>query len=125
MLWCYIVMSLKYEPMIPSSLSHPIAITRDMDGVLRVDQTRVTLDTIVTAYELGETPEQIVQQFPSLNLEQVYSAISFYLHNQTELKTYLEARRQQGQQNLEQISQKPHMQGIRQCLMARLKPQDQ
>jgi uncharacterized protein (DUF433 family) len=35
----------------------PLPITRDSDGVLRVSGTRVTLDTIIGAFNAGSTPE--------------------------------------------------------------------
>ncbi len=43
------------------------------DGVIRVAGTRVTLDTIASAFERGATAEEIVQQYPSLPLAAVYS----------------------------------------------------
>jgi len=100
-------------------ISHPTIIQRDADGVLRIGQTRVTLDTVITAFDLGATPEQIVQQFPSLNLEQVYASISIYLHNRNELDSYLEERRRQANQQVEQLTQQPHMQDIRKRLLTR------
>jgi len=41
--------------------------------------TRVPLDSIVYSVKDGESPETIRQNFPSLTLEQVYGAITFYL----------------------------------------------
>ena len=35
-------------------------------GTLRVQGTRVTLDSIVTAFRAGGTAEEIAQQFPSV-----------------------------------------------------------
>lgn len=39
---------------------------KDADGVVRVAGTRVTLDTVVAAFEEGATAEEIAQQYPSL-----------------------------------------------------------
>lgn len=36
-----------------------------------------------------ESPEAIVQAFPSLSLEQVFGAILFYLANRTAIDSYL------------------------------------
>ncbi|MBI4618306.1 MAG: DUF433 domain-containing protein [Planctomycetes bacterium] len=41
--------------------------------------SRVSLASIVHAYWEGDTPEAIVQSFPTLTLEQVYGAIAYYL----------------------------------------------
>ena len=51
-------------------------------GGYYVAGSRVSLDSIVYAFRSGESPETIRQNFPSLNLEQVYGAIAFYLANQ-------------------------------------------
>ena len=58
-------------------------MTRDYveqrDGGYYVAGARVSLDSIVYAFRGGESPETIQQSFPSLTLEQVYGAITFYL----------------------------------------------
>ncbi|XPM60063.1 MAG: DUF433 domain-containing protein [Leptolyngbya sp. IPPAS B-1204] len=51
--------------------------------------SRVSLDSIVYAFLRDELPEQIVQNFPTLTLEQVYGAIAFYLSNQAAIDAYL------------------------------------
>lgn len=43
--------------------------------------TRISLDSVVASFNEGESPETIRQNFSSLNLEQVYGAIAFYLAN--------------------------------------------
>ena len=48
--------------------------------------TRVSLDSIVYAFRSGDSPETIRQNFPSLTLEQVYGAITFYLAHQEEVE---------------------------------------
>jgi uncharacterized protein (DUF433 family) len=54
-----------------------------------VERTRISLDSIVYAFQKGLSPESIVQSFPLLTLEQVYGAIAFYLANRTEIDAYL------------------------------------
>ncbi|HBL13255.1 MAG TPA: hypothetical protein DD379_18020 [Cyanobacteria bacterium UBA11162] len=51
--------------------------------------SRISLDSIVYAFRNGLSPENIVQSFPLLTLEQVYGAITFYLANRAEIDTYL------------------------------------
>jgi uncharacterized protein (DUF433 family) len=41
--------------------------------------SRVSLDSIVFQFLRGESPEGILQAFPSLSLLQVYGGITFYL----------------------------------------------
>lgn len=58
-------------------------------GGWRVTGSRVSLDSVVYAYHNGQSPEQIVLDFPSLSLEQVYGAIAFYLRNRADIDRYL------------------------------------
>ena len=66
-----------------------VPLRSDADGVVRVGTTRVTLDTLVDAFRDGATAEEIVQQYPSLPLDDVYSVIGYYLRRQAEVDTYL------------------------------------
>ncbi len=65
-------------------------ITVDLDGVARVGDTRVTLKTVVEAFEMRlETPERIAEGF-RLRLGDVYSVIGFWLRHQSEVDAYLD-----------------------------------
>lgn len=53
--------------------------------------TRMSLDSIVLAFLDGLSPETIVTEcFPVLTLEQVYSAITYYLAHRAEIDRYLQ-----------------------------------
>ncbi len=97
----------------------PVSIEKDNDGVFRVGGTRVTLDTIIAAFNEGATAEEIVYQYPSLNLADVYEVIGYYLRNRSELEAYLKQRQNEAikirQQNENLFN--PH--GIRDRLMSR------
>lgn len=54
-------------------------------GRLHVDGTRVTVLQIAALYKRGETPEEIGQNFPQLNLSQVYAALAYYHANRDEV----------------------------------------
>jgi len=54
-----------------------------------IEGTRISLDSVVYAFQKGESPESIVQSFPLLTLEQVYGAITFYLANRAQIDAYL------------------------------------
>lgn len=56
-----------------------------------VEGTRISLDSVVYAFQKGFSPESIVQSFPLLTLEQVYGAIAFYLANRADIDVYLAA----------------------------------
>lgn len=54
--------------------------------------TRISLDSIVYAFQKGLSPESIVQSFPLLTLEQVYGAIAFYLANRDDIDAPVSSR---------------------------------
>ncbi|MDZ4879013.1 MAG: hypothetical protein CLLPBCKN_008451 [Chroococcidiopsis cubana SAG 39.79] len=56
-----------------------------------IEGTRISLDSVVYAFQKGVSPESIVQSFPLLTLEQVYGAIAFYLANRAQIDAYLAA----------------------------------
>ena len=73
--------------------AQPAPIQTDADGVARVGGTRVTLDTVVAAFHGGATAEEIVQQYSTLELGDVYAVIAYVLRHRPEVDAYLEARR--------------------------------
>ncbi|HTT65750.1 MAG TPA: DUF433 domain-containing protein, partial [Bryobacteraceae bacterium] len=56
-----------------------IPLSKDARGVYRVGRSRVTLDLVVRAFNRGATPEEIAQDFPSLQLPDIYQVIGYYL----------------------------------------------
>ena len=98
---------------------HPIPLTVDADGVIRVANTRVTLDTVVAAFLEGATAEEVVQQYPSLDLADVYAAIGYYLRQRTEVESYLLQREQIAQHARQQNERCFDPAGIRARLLAR------
>ncbi len=60
-----------------------------LEGAYRIAETRVSLDSVVYAFRRGASPESIQRSFPSLTLEQIYGAITFYLSHQEEIDQYL------------------------------------
>lgn len=65
------------------------------NGVFYIPGTRVSLDSIVYAFQQGTSPESIREDFDGLSLPHVYGAIAFYLDNQVSVDYYLAARKQQ------------------------------
>jgi uncharacterized protein (DUF433 family) len=88
------------------------------DGVVRVGGTRVTLDTVVAAFEQGATAEEIVQQYPSLTLADVYAAIGYYLRHRSDVELYLAQRREHSKAVRMQNRKNLESSGIRTRLLA-------
>ena len=74
-----------------------LPLTADSNGVLRVGGTRVTLDSVVSAFNAGSTPEEIVRRYDSLRLEDAYLVLGYYLRHRAEVDAYLVAREQRGE----------------------------
>ena len=91
----------------------------DADGVVRIGKTRVTLDTVVTVFKQGATPEEIVQQLPSLDLANVYAVVGFYLKHVEDVETYLQQRRQKAAEVRKQNEARFEPHGLRDRLLAR------
>lgn len=68
----------------------PVYVRTDEHGVMRVADGRVMLDSVVAAFRQGHSPETIQQQYPSLTLEQVYGALTYYLAHAQEVEDYLQ-----------------------------------
>jgi uncharacterized protein (DUF433 family) len=52
--------------------------------------TRVSLDSVVYAFNEGQSPAAIQHNFPTLKESQIYGAIAFYLDHRAEIDRYLE-----------------------------------
>jgi uncharacterized protein (DUF433 family) len=99
--------------------TEPIPLEADADGVVRVGGTRVTLDTVVAAFKDGATAEEIVYQYPSLNLADVYSVVGYYLQHRSDVEAYLRQRQQEMGKVREQNEARFDPCGIRDRLLAR------
>jgi uncharacterized protein (DUF433 family) len=60
------------------------------DGGYWLHDTRISLDSIVYAFNHGVLPESIQRAFPLLTLEEVYGAITFYLAHKAAIDMYLQ-----------------------------------
>ncbi|HEY0081026.1 MAG TPA: DUF433 domain-containing protein [Pyrinomonadaceae bacterium] len=96
-----------------------VPLSADEAGVMRVGETRVSLDSVIYAFNDGATPEEIVQQYPTLNLADVYTVISYYLQHQAEIENYLEKRRAQRLELRAEVEARSDPRGIRERLLAR------
>ncbi|AFY34418.1 DUF433 domain-containing protein [Calothrix sp. PCC 7507] len=97
----------------------PTPIETDAYGIVRVAKTRVTLDTVVTAFLEGCTPEEVREQYPSLQLSDIYLVIGYYLRHRDEVNTYLAERQLQANLIQQEAEQRFSPIGIRDRLLAR------
>ncbi len=93
----------------------------DASGVVRVGETRVSIDVVVRAYLEGAIPEEIAEQFPSLLLADVYAAITYYLKHRDEVDRYLGWRQQEREKVKQENEARTNPSGLRERLLARMK----
>jgi uncharacterized protein (DUF433 family) len=99
--------------------AEPIPLRENLDGVMLVGETRVTLDTVISVFNQGVTAEEIVCRYPSLKLADVYGTIAYYLSHVQDVEAYLASRRLRSQEVREMNELKFQPQGLRDRLLAR------
>ena len=105
--------------MIHSSVTEVIPLEVDPDGTVRIGKTRVTLDTVIAAFTEGATAEEIVQQYPSLDLADVYSVLAYYLRHRSEVDAYVHERQEQAEAVRKDNESRWDPSGVRDRLLAR------
>lgn len=103
----------------PAESVERVPIHTDGEGVVRVGGTRVTLDSVVAAFEAGATPEEIVQQYPSVGLADAYSVIAYYLRHQAAVRAYMEERQDLAARVRVENERRADPAGVRDRLLAR------
>jgi uncharacterized protein (DUF433 family) len=89
--WYPVAKSASLSPMQAFEATLP-PLKEDADGVFRVAGTRVSLDSVVGAFDMGATAEEIVQRYPSLGIASVYEVIAYVLRHRSAVDDYLLTR---------------------------------
>ncbi len=105
--------ALAFEP-------EPVPLTRDTAGRLVVVGTRVPLDTLVAAFERGESPESIHESYPSVELGDIYAVFTYCVRHRGEVNSYLASRVTQRVEQQAEIETRFPPVGLRAKLLARL-----
>ena len=63
----------------------------EADGDIDLTGHRIGLYTIVRGFNDGDSAEMLATRYPSLPLSLVYKVVGFYLENQREVDSYVEA----------------------------------
>jgi uncharacterized protein (DUF433 family) len=85
-----------------------------------VGRSRVTLDTVIEAYQHGTRPEAIAEQFPAVTIAEVYGTIAYYLQHQVMLDAYLRERTEAAASLNAELAARSNPVGTRERLRARL-----
>lgn len=100
-----------------------IPLRTDSDGVIRVGGTRVRLETVVYAFNEGYTAEEIISQYPALDLPDVYAILAYYLNNRTMIEDYIRQRAEAAANIRQEIEARPEYKSFRERLLARRQKQ--
>jgi len=76
-----------HEPM--EIKSQDLPLHADAAGTVRLSGTRVPLETVVSVFHQGATPEEVVHRFPVLDLADVYAVVGYYLRHRDEVQQYM------------------------------------
>jgi len=90
-----------------------VPLTQLDNGSIRVGGTRVTLDTVIARFQVGDTPKEIQSGFPSITLEQINATIDWYLNHKAEADEYLEEGCREAEKLLQRLKSDPEHQAMR------------
>lgn len=102
--------------------SDPAPLAADENGVVRIRGSRVRLDSVVYAFNQGATAEEILQQYPSLALSEIYATIGYYLQHRDSVEAYLRERGSEQDQVRRLNESRTDPAGLRERLLQRRPP---
>ncbi len=78
---------------------------------IRIKGHRIGIDDVIKYYLDGYSPDQILEELPTLNLEKIYATLTYYLQNRRQMDAYMlrlarwrEERYQEGLANLSPLA---------------------
>jgi len=98
----------------------PIPLTRDETGRLMVIGTRVPLDTLVAAFERGDSPEAIHESYSTVPLGDIYAVFTYCVRHRDEVAAYMAERKKQRAKMRTQVEEEFPSGGLRARLLAQL-----
>ena len=111
---------MRIMPLTISNDPAPLAV--DENGVVRIRGSRVRLDTVIFAFNQGATAEEILQQYPSLALSEIYATIGYYLQHRDSVNAYLQERGREHDRVREVNEFRMDPAGLRERLLKRRPP---
>ncbi len=73
-----------------------------MGGSSRIDGTRIRVSDIVVDYEYRDwSPEKIAEQYPTISLSDVYSALEYHHRNKKEIREEIQEREQKVKEKMD------------------------
>ena len=94
-------------------------LVADKHGVVRVGGSRVTLDTVISAYKMGFNAEDIVEDYDTLRLEDARFAIDYYNTHTLIVEKYLREGEEAAAHTRAKLDASGHQRGLRERLLKR------
>ena len=102
----------------------PLRLTKE--GVVRVGNTRIPLETVIEMFHEGASAEQIVDSFDVLSLAEVFAVFSYYLNHRADVDDYMRESREDAERVRREVeARQPDMFTLRQCLLERKAAREQ
>src|SRR5512134_2889827 len=105
----------------PTTVDVPLRL--DEGDVIRIGNTRVTLQAVVADFHRGASPEEIAHHYSALNLSEVYLVVGYYLQNRAEVDAYVQRQRQLSDEARRACEADHSNDPLRERLLARLEEQ--
>jgi uncharacterized protein (DUF433 family) len=99
--------------------TRPIPLESREDGAILVAGTRIPLDTVIHAFRNGDSVEEIIEQYDTLRIADVYAIIGYYLDHQEEVDGYLRRRQVDADEFRRTLEAQFPSHGLRERLLAR------
>ncbi|MBP8253059.1 MAG: DUF433 domain-containing protein [Herpetosiphon sp.] len=99
----------------------PLPLHTSENGTIYIGTTRIPLDTVVYAFNQGASAEAIALSYPTLDLNDVYAVINYYLYNRHDVDEYIQTRQAHAEQVKQRYLEQFPQHGIRERLLARRK----
>ena len=84
--------------LLESYIAQPPPLRELENGAVRIEGTRVSLDTVIACFHQGYTAEDIVRSFDTLKLRDVYLVIAYYLDNKEAVDDYMKRQQEKGEE---------------------------
>jgi uncharacterized protein (DUF433 family) len=99
--------------------SQDLPLHADAAGTVRLSGTRVPLETVVSVFHQGATPEEVVHRFPALDLADVYAVVGYYLRHPDEVQQYMARQTERAESVRGQVESRDEVQALRERLLDR------
>ena len=81
---------------------HRVPLVQWEDGSVSVQNSRVTLETIVIRTQMGDSVKRIHRGYPTVSVSQIKEIVAWYFDNKADVDEYI----RQGQEEVERILQR-------------------